>query len=217
LRGPVYVECSNYSLPGPDPAEPRNKGYRAGAETESCSKNLTTLTGLARAAVPGSIVCLIMGMLGLHALLWGREGRLGRLGFVLMGVGLRLGFIGMAGSALGILDPNPIAPMINTGEHAGVVFIGAGMLLWGLLTLRVKALGRWSILPLVMGLLSLMGIVFSNQAAFAALEHSPAPLAFAVCCGLLGYALLTTRPVQSPSTTPSAPGWSTPTLPPAIA
>jgi hypothetical protein len=153
--------------------------------------------GLARAAVPGSIVCLILGMVGLHALLWGREGRLGGLGFVLVGVGLVLGFIGMAGSALGVLYPNPAAPVINTGEHAGLVFIGAGMLLWGIVALRVKALGFWSVMPLVIGLLSLTGIVFLNPDAFAAVENSAVPLVFAACWIPLGYALLTRRIVVS--------------------
>ena len=154
--------------------------------------------GLARAAVPASVACLIVGILGLHALLWGREGRLGLFGLVLVGAGLTLGFIGMAGSAVGILDPNPLAPIINTGEHAGLVFIGAGMLLWGIVTLREKALGRWSILPLVMSLFGLSGIVFVNPAAFAALEHSPMPQVFALSWILLGFALLTSRSNPSP-------------------
>ena len=149
--------------------------------------------GLARAAVPGSIVCLIIGMLGLHVLLWRREGRLGMLGFVLVGIGLVLGLIGMAGSAVGIVYPNPAAPFINTGEHAGLVFIGCGMLFWGIVTLRVKALGRWSFLPLVMGLLSLTGIVFLIPAAFSALETSIVPEIFAASWIFLGYALLTRR------------------------
>lgn len=155
--------------------------------------SLTHPHGLARAAVPGSIVCLILGVVGLHALLWGREGRLGGIGFVLVGVGLVLGFIGMAGSALGVLKPNPAAPVINTGEHAGLVFIGAGMLLWGVVALRVKALGRWSVMPLLIGLPSLTGIVFLLPEAFAALEHSWGPLVFAACWIPLGYALLTSR------------------------
>jgi hypothetical protein len=149
--------------------------------------------GLARAMVPGSIACLILGMVGLHVLLWRNEGRLGALGFVLVGVGLALGFIGMAGSALGVLDPNPLAPIINTGEHAGLVFIGAGMLLWGVVALRAKALGRWSVMPVVIGLLSLTGIVFLNPDAFAAVENSVVPLVFAACWIPLGYALLTHR------------------------
>lgn len=155
--------------------------------------SVTHLHGLARAAVPGSIVCLIIGVLGLHALLWGREGRLGWLGFILVGVGLTLGFIGMAGSALGVLRPNPVAPIINTGEHAGLVFIGAGMLLWGIVALQMKALGRWSVMPLVIGLLSLTGIAFLVPATFALLEESVVPLVFAACWMLFGYGLLTTR------------------------
>jgi hypothetical protein len=62
-------------------------------------------------------------------------------------VGLLLGLIGMAGSALGVVDPNPVAPVINTGEHAGLLFIGAGMLLWGIVAVRTRAFGRWSVLP----------------------------------------------------------------------
>jgi hypothetical protein len=154
---------------------------------------LTHPHGLARAAVPVSIACLIIGVAGLHALLWGREGRLGWLGFVLVGVGLALGLIGMAGSALGVLNPNPVAPIINTGEHAGLAFIGAGMLLWGIVTLRAKALGRWSVLPLAIGLLSLTGIVFLFPAAFAAVEQSVVPQAFAVSWAIFGFALLTSR------------------------
>ena len=155
---------------------------------------LTHPTGLARAAVPGSILLMLLSIVGLHARLWGREGLLGWLGFVLVGTGLLLGLIGMAGSALGILDPNPIAPIINTGEHAGLVFIGAGLLLWGILTLQLKALGRWSVLPLLMGLLSLTGIVFLIPPAFSALESSVVPQVFALSWVLLGFALLTTRP-----------------------
>ena len=149
--------------------------------------------GLARAIVPGSVAGLIIGILGLHARLLGREGRLGVLGFVLVGIGLGLGLIGMAGSALGILDPNPVAPIINTGEHAGLVFIGAGLLLWGLVTRRERALGRWSILPLLMGLLSLSGIVFLVPAALEALEQIGLPEVFGLSWMLLGFALLTSQ------------------------
>jgi len=149
--------------------------------------------GLARAIVPASVASLIIGILGLHARLWGREGRLGGWGFVLVGLGLALGLIGMGGSALGILQPNPVALIINTGEHAGLVFIGAGLLLWGLVTLRERALGRWSILPLLMGVLSLSGIVFLVPVAFRALEKSAMPEVFGLSWMLLGLALLTSR------------------------
>jgi hypothetical protein len=159
---------------------------------------LTHPQGLERAAVPVSVVGMIVGMLGLHALLWRREGRLGWLGFGLVGVGLTLGFIGMAGSAVGVVYPNPAAPIINTGEHGGLVFIGAGMLLWGIVTLRVRALGRWSALPLAMSLLSLTGIVFLVPDAFAALEQSIVPHVFATSWVLLGIALLTSHTESLP-------------------
>jgi hypothetical protein len=69
----------------------------------------------------------------------------------------------------------------------------AGLLLWGIVTLRERALGYWSVLPLLMGLLSLSGIVFLMPAAFAALEHSAMPEVFALSWMLLGVALLTSR------------------------
>ena len=66
------------------------------------------------------------------------------------------------------------------------------MLLWGIVTLREKALGRWSVLPLVISLFGLSGIVFLVPAAFAALENSAMPEVFALSWMLLGFALLTT-------------------------
>jgi hypothetical protein len=162
--------------------------------------------GLLRAAVPASIACLLLGVAGLHVLLWGREGRLGWLGFLSVGIGLLLGLIGMAGSALGVLNPNPVAPVINTGEHAGLVFIGAGMLLWGIVAVRTRALGRWSVLPLLfIGVIGLSGSVFLVPAAFAALEGSVVPLVFAACWILFGLALVMTRtPPLAVSTHPAA-------------
>jgi hypothetical protein len=135
--------------------------------------------GYARAAVPVSIVLMLMGVLGLHALLWKHEGLLGLIGFVLVIVGLLLSVVGMAGSALGILNPNPVALIINTGEHLGLVFIGAGMLCWGMVTLRVKALGKWSIIPLILSVFGLAGIFFVNSAIFTTLESAGAPQLFA--------------------------------------
>jgi len=149
--------------------------------------------GYARAAVPLSIVFMLMGVVGLHALLWKREGRLGLMGFLFVIVGLLLGFVGMAGSALGILNPNPLAPIMNTGEHLGLVFIGVGMLFWGIVTLKVKALGKWSIVPLILSVFGLAGIFFVNADIFAALERAGAPQLFALCWGLLGYALLASQ------------------------
>jgi hypothetical protein len=158
-------------------------------------------SGLLRAIVPGSVACMLVGVVGLYALIIGRSGRLGTAGLGLVVTGLLLGFIGMAGSALGILSPNPLAPIINTGEHAGLVFIGMGLLLWGIATVRLRALGRLSALPLVMSAIGLAGIVFLVPDAFAVLEESIAPQLFALCWALLGYALLTSHegnPTGSP-------------------
>ena len=70
-------------------------------------------------------------------------------------MGLLLSFISMLGSWLGVLPPNPVASVINMVEHAGLVFIGAGLVTWGVVALRARALGRLSLVPLLVGLLSL--------------------------------------------------------------
>jgi hypothetical protein len=184
--------CEN----NPMPTSGKNLFIRAAgvAAIVGGSLNLYSLLvhprGLLRAAVPTSVFCLLIGVVGLHTLLWKREGTLGLMGFVLVGIGLLLGFIGMAGSALGILNPNPWAVIINTGEHAGLVFIGAGMCLWGILTLRLKALGNLSVMPLLIGILALPGIVFLSPEAFSALENGVLPKIFAVSWALFGYSLL---------------------------
>jgi hypothetical protein len=91
-------------------------------------------------------------------------------------------------------SPDPVAQALNTGEHAGLIFIGAGMLLWGVVALRVRALGRgWSVLPLLIGLLSMAGVVFLLPDAFAAVESSVVPQVYAACWILLGFALLIAR------------------------
>jgi hypothetical protein len=153
--------------------------------------------GYARAVVPLSIIFMLMGVLGLHVLLWKREGRIGLIGFLLVIVGLLLGVVGMAGSALGVLNPNPVAPIINTGEHLGLVCIGAGMLCWGIVTLKERALGNWSILPMILGIFGLSGIFFVNPGFFATLERAGVQQLFAVCWGLLGYALVASQTKKS--------------------
>ncbi|WP_326642512.1 hypothetical protein OIE67_20070 [Nonomuraea fuscirosea] len=96
---------------------------------------VTPLRGPLRVGVPVSVAFMALGAIGLYLALRGRHRRLELLGLVLAGVGLALGLVGMAGSASGVIDPNPWAPVINTGEHVGLVFIGAGMLTWGALAL----------------------------------------------------------------------------------
>ncbi len=109
----------------------------------------------------------------------------------MVATGLGLGLIGMAGSALGVLNPNPLAPIINTGEHAGLVFIAAGMIVWGVLAVRTSVLGRWSAVPIAIGVLGLSGLTFLWPAAFATLEGGVVPLVFSGSWTVLGYALLT--------------------------
>ena len=157
------------------------------------TSSVTRPSGLLRAIVPGSIVLMMLGVVGLYIVLGGRGGRLRKIGLGLLAVGLILGVIGMAGSAMGVLEPNPIASVINTGEHAGLVFVAAGMMVWGVLAIRTRALGNLSVTPLVIGMLGLPGIVFVLPAEFTALEDSVLPLLFAGSWILLGLALLSSR------------------------
>ena len=59
--------------------------------------------GPVRAAVPFSVVCLLIGVIGWHAHMWGREGAWDLCGLVLVAVGLVLGVVGMTSSALGVV------------------------------------------------------------------------------------------------------------------
>jgi len=54
----------------------------------------------------------------------------GAFAVALAAIGLILGIAGMAGSALGVVGSGAAARVINSGEHAGLVVIGAGMLAW---------------------------------------------------------------------------------------
>jgi len=152
---------------------------------------LTHPTGLVRGIVPASLVCLFAGVLGLNTLLAGRQHRLGRLAFALVGSGVALGFIGMLGSWLGVLEPNPMARVINTGEHAGLVLIGVGLTAWGVVTFRSRALGRLSFAPILVGIFSLAGIALFIPGASTTVEDSFWPLVYGLSWTLLGLSLLT--------------------------
>lgn len=105
----------------------------------------------------------------------------------------------MAGSALGIRGPSPLAPIINTGEHIGLPLIGAGMVIWGVISIRTSAFGRWSFAPIPLGLCGLAGVAVVNPALFRALESGPLPLVFAAGWIVLGVALASTPAGRSPA------------------
>lgn len=153
---------------------------------------LTPLRGPLRAAVPASVALMAVGAAGLYVAIHGRNPRLERLGMALAGTGLALGFIGMAGSATGVVDPNPWAPVINTGEHLGLPLIGAGMIIWGVLAVQTRALGHWSYAPIPIGALGLLGLAAASKPAFRAIEASTVPILFAASWIVLGIGLWTT-------------------------
>lgn len=159
---------------------------------------LVHMQGALRAAVPASILLLIVGTLGFYSLLPIGEYHLRAIGLALVGAGLVLGLIGMTGSALGVIYPNPAAPIINTGEHAGLVPIASGMLVWGMLAVRTQALGRWSFTPLLIGLVGLAGVVFISPPAFQWVEQGFIPIVFSGAWMSLGYGLLRTQARNRP-------------------
>jgi hypothetical protein len=150
---------------------------------------ITHFHGIIRPLVPIGVACLGIGMLGLQAVITPREAALRRFGWSLTGVGISLGVIGMGGSAMGIVG-TATARVINTGEHAGLPFIGAGMIAWGYASVRSRALGRWSAVPLFVGAPALAGIAMLNAAALAYLERTPVlPSVFGASWIALGLAL----------------------------
>lgn len=151
---------------------------------------IVPMRGPWRIGVPAAVLGMLAGAVGLYASLHGRRPPLERLGLALAGTGLMLGLIGMTGSAMGIIEPNPWAPVINTGEHLGLVLIGAGMLVWGLLALRTRALGRWSFSPVLIGICGLAGLSVLVPGLFPVLENGPVPLAFAAGWILTGIGLI---------------------------
>jgi len=148
-------------------------------------------SGLIRAIVPGSIALLVTGVVGLNMLLAGHQGWLGRIALAFAVTGLALGFVGMFGSWVGVLN-SPAATVISTGEHLGLVFIGAGLTAWGVVTIRTGVLGQMSFAPLLVGMLSLVGITFVAPSTFTVIENSVFPLIYSVGWMLLGLGLLTT-------------------------
>jgi len=66
----------------------------------------------------------------------------------------------------------------RASRPAGLVLIGAGMLAWGIPTLKHRALGGWSLVPVVIAVCGLTGITFVNPVAFAAIENGFLPVIF---------------------------------------
>jgi hypothetical protein len=149
--------------------------------------------GASRPLVPIGVACLAVGVIGLRAAVGSSEPRLRRWGTALALVGVGLGVLGMAGSAAGIVGTQ-FAHVINTGEHAGLLFIGAGLTTYGVATIRQRTLGPvLSGLPALVGLFGLVGVLALDPALLAILERSVVPVLFGLAWAALGVALLATH------------------------
>ncbi len=96
-----------------------------------------------------------VGLVGLHACLGGRGGRLGRAGLLLAYAALASALVVLVGSTLApagwVPDADSVTPLTPFIVLAGFGPF-AGLVLLGIATLRVKAMpAPWSALPLVMG------------------------------------------------------------------
>ena len=148
---------------------------------------LTPLRGWLRPGVPLSIVGMGLGAFGLYHLTAQRDSRWARGGVMLGVSGLALGLIGMAGSAVHVGPPADA--IINTGEHLGLVLVGAGMTSWSVPVIRHRLLGVFSAGPVLIALPGLAGIAMVSPDTFSRLSSGPLPLVFSLGWVLVGAGL----------------------------
>ncbi len=149
-----------------------------------------------------------VGLVGLHARLGGRGGRLGRTGLLLAYAALASALVVLVGSTLApagwVPDEDSVTPLTPFIVLAGFgPFVG--LVLLGIATLRVKAMpAPWRALPLVMGAgavpLILVGGVLElvNERLF----ELPIVL-LGLAWVLLGYAVLVVKSATVQTTAPA--------------
>ncbi len=162
---------------------------------------LTPLRGWMRPGVPLSVAAMVLGAAGLYHVTVARESGWVRGGLIVGAGGLGLGLVGMSGSALHVGPPAD--SIINTGEHLGLVFIGAGMAAWSVPVLRYRLLGVFSLGPPLLAITGLSGVVMVSAETFSRLERGPIPLVFSLGWLLLGAGLITHPAPSSFSRLPS--------------
>jgi O-antigen/teichoic acid export membrane protein len=103
---------------------------------------------------PSAPLLLMIGLVGLHALISGRSGRLERVGFYVALLGLVLILAGAVGEFWLRIDDAYImtAPAYRT-FRLGLVVLGAGTILFGVAVGRDRMLPVWGALPFTLGAL----------------------------------------------------------------
>lgn len=144
--------------------------------------------GAVTAALPGWLQFLLplfflAAILGLHSLCRGRTGALGRAGAALILLSLMSTFAGMLSLAY--------ADALWILVFVGLLGTFVGFVLFGVAVIRVGLLGRWSFMPLVVGVLGLAS-AFNGEPAYSRIGYSAGMvlwILFALAWVLLGYGL----------------------------
>ncbi len=156
--------------------------------------NLVPFTGFGAltAALPDWLQFLLplfflVAILGLHSLSRGRTGTLGRAGAGL----ILLGLVSMIAGMLSLAYSDALWALV----FAGLLGTFFGFVLFGIAVMRAGLLGRWSFMPLVVGVLGLAS-AFNGEPAYSRTGYSAGMvlwLLFALAWVLLGYALWSSR------------------------
>ncbi len=105
-------------------------------------------------ALPFTTPLWALGLIGLHALLRGRGGVLGRLGASLAYLGLAVALVQLIALLLMDGEEAPFWQIHTLGLVGSLLMILLALLLLGVATRRAKALaGGWSVVPVIVGML----------------------------------------------------------------
>jgi hypothetical protein len=147
----------------------------------------------------GAVLLFVIALLALYARQADRHGAAGKIGVVLAAVGGLLFITGGVLSNLFNVDGMWYLMM------AGAAVLPISLMALGAATQRTQALGRWSLVPIAVGLLSIAAFLSGFLGIF---EAEPlgmwVGIAFTGLMGVgwmfLGYALWSRRPVENAST-----------------
>ncbi len=120
-------------------------------------------------------ILLVAGCLGCYLVYAKRSSRAGKIGLGLFAGGVIL-------VALGHIDFTPYSPneALFVLVLVGVLLMLAGLVLFGVLNVRSRALAYWQALPLITGLLGVAGFILSGGS-----ENNPVVfLALRTCFGI---------------------------------